>query len=70
MTGSILRRRDASGASAALPSHVRLPGCEQFTVEILAAHLETFGFAVTLEPQATATFGALGLFFAERGPRR
>ena len=55
---------------AALPHHVRLPGCEQFTVEILAAHLETFGFAVTLEPQATATFGALGLFFAERGPRR
>jgi FkbM family methyltransferase len=51
---------------AELPQHVRLPGCEQFTVEILAAHLETFGFAVTLEQQATATFGALGLFFAER----
>ena len=55
---------------AELPQHVRLPGCEQFTVEILAAHLETFGFAVTLEQQAAATFGALGLFFAERSPRR
>jgi FkbM family methyltransferase len=55
---------------AELPQHVRLPGCEQFTVEILAAHLETFGFAVTLEQQAMATFGALGLFFAERSPRR
>ncbi len=51
---------------AELPRHVRLQGCEQFTVEILAAHLETFGFVVTLEPQATAAFGALGLFFAAR----
>jgi FkbM family methyltransferase len=55
---------------AELPPHVRLAGCERFTVEILAAHLETFGFTVTLEPQAMATFGALGLFFAERSPRR
>jgi FkbM family methyltransferase len=55
---------------AELPKHVRLAGCERFTVEILAAHLETMGFAVTLEPQATGTFGALGLFFAERSPRR
>jgi FkbM family methyltransferase len=55
---------------AELPQHVRLPGCERFTVEILAAHLETSGFAVTLEPQGTATFGALGLFFAERSPRQ
>ena len=54
---------------ADLPQHVRVPGCERFTAEILAAHLETFGFAVTLEPQAMATFGALGLFFAERSPR-
>jgi len=52
---------------AELPPHVRLPGCEQFTVELLAAHLERAGFLVTLEPQATATFGALGLFFAVRG---
>jgi FkbM family methyltransferase len=51
---------------AELPRHVRLPGCAQFTVDILAAHLEACGFKVTLEPQATATFGALGLFFAER----
>jgi FkbM family methyltransferase len=55
---------------AELPRHVRLPGYKQFTVEILAAHLETVGFAVTLEQQATATFGALGLFFANRSPRR
>jgi FkbM family methyltransferase len=55
---------------AELPRHVRLSGCTQFTIEILAAHLETFGFAVMLEQQATATFGALGLFFADRSPRR
>jgi FkbM family methyltransferase len=54
---------------AELPRHVRIPGCSRFTVEILAAHLERVGFAVTLEPQATSTFGALGLFFAERSPR-
>jgi FkbM family methyltransferase len=51
---------------ADLPQHVRIPGCDQFTVEILSAHLERAGFTVTLEPQATAKFGALGLFFAER----
>jgi FkbM family methyltransferase len=54
---------------AELPPHVRIPGCEQFTVEILSAHLRRSGFHVTLEPQATATFGALGLFFAEREGR-
>jgi FkbM family methyltransferase len=53
---------------AELPRHVQLPGCEQFTVEILSAHLERAGFCVTLEPQAIATFGGLGLFFAERRP--
>jgi FkbM family methyltransferase len=51
---------------ADLPQHVRIPGCERFTVDILVAHLERSGFAVTLEPQAMATFGALGLFFATR----
>ncbi len=51
---------------AELPQHVRIPGCRQFTVDALAAHLADAGFAVTLEPQATATFGELGLFFAER----
>jgi FkbM family methyltransferase len=51
-----------------LPRHVRIPGCDQFTVEILAAHLERAGFTVTLEQQAMATFGALGLFFAEARP--
>jgi FkbM family methyltransferase len=55
---------------AELPRHVRIPGCKWFTVEILAAHLERVGFTVVVEQQATATFGALGLFFAERGPRR
>ena len=55
---------------AELPRHVRIPGYEQFTAEILAAHLERSGFTVTLEQQAIATFGALGLFFAERGARR
>jgi len=49
-----------------LPRHVRVPGVEQFTIDLLAAHLERSGFAVSLEPQATAEFGALGLFFAER----
>jgi FkbM family methyltransferase len=51
---------------AGLPRHVQLPGCEEFAVEMLAAHLERAGFIVTLEPQAVGTFGALGLFFAER----
>ena len=55
---------------AELPRHVRIPGCEQFTAEILAAHLERAGFAVALKQQAIGTFGALGLFFAERRPRR
>lgn len=55
---------------AALPKHVQVPGYEWFTVELLTAHLETSGFTVTLEPQATARFGALGLFFAERSPRQ
>jgi len=54
---------------ADLPRHVRIPGCEQFTVEILSAHLERAGFEVSLEPQAIARFGALGLFFADRRRR-
>ena len=49
-----------------LPRHVRVPGVEQFTIDLLAAHLERSGFAVSLEPQAIAQFGALGLFFADR----
>jgi FkbM family methyltransferase len=51
---------------AELPRHVRIPGYDQFAVDMLAAHLERAGFSVALEPQATATFGALGLFFAQR----
>lgn len=53
---------------ADLPRHVRIPGVHQFTVETLTAHLEAAGFSVTLEPQAIATYGGLGLFFAERRP--
>jgi FkbM family methyltransferase len=51
---------------AGLPRHVQLPGCEEFAVEGLTSHLERAGFTVTLEPQAIGTFGALGLFFADR----
>ncbi|HEX7136650.1 MAG TPA: FkbM family methyltransferase [Vicinamibacterales bacterium] len=51
---------------AELPRHVRVPGHNQFTIDALAAYLEDDGFAVTLEPQATGTFGGLGLFFADR----
>ena len=51
---------------AGLPRHVQLPGCEEFAVESLTSHLERAGFTVTLEPQAIGTFGALGLFFADR----
>lgn len=51
---------------AELPRHVRVAGHSEFTVDGLATHLERAGFAVTLEPQATGTFGALGLFFADR----
>lgn len=51
---------------ADLPAHVRMPGCDQFTIDALTAHLERHGFDVTIEQQAIAQFGALGLFFAER----
>ena len=49
-----------------LPRHVRIPGVSQFTIEVLATHLEQFGFVVAIEQQATSQFGALGLFFADR----
>ena len=59
---------------AQLSSHVRIPGYDEFSVEGLAAGLERAGFTVTWERQATAQFGDLGLFFAERryleGPGR
>lgn len=51
---------------ANLPAHVRIPGYDEFSMEALAAALENVGFAVTWERQATAAFGDLGLFFAER----
>jgi FkbM family methyltransferase len=53
---------------AELPHHVRVEGHDQFTIDALVAYLEVNGFAVTLEPQATGTFGGLGLFFADRRP--
>lgn len=51
---------------ATLPAHVRVPGYEEFSLEGLTSHLERAGFHVSAERQATATFGDLGLFFAER----
>lgn len=51
---------------AELPAHVRVPGCTEFSMPLLAAGLERAGFTVTWERQATAQFGDLGLFFAER----
>jgi FkbM family methyltransferase len=51
---------------AELPSHVRVAGCREFTVEVLTAALERDGFLVRSEQQATAQYGALGLFFADR----
>ena len=51
---------------ASLPAHVRVPGCDQFTVEVLADTLQRSGFTVTWQRQATAKYGDLGLFFAER----
>lgn len=48
------------------PRHVRVAGYSEFAVEDLVAHLARHGFEVTREPQATATFGELGLFFADR----
>jgi FkbM family methyltransferase len=51
---------------ATLPAHVRVPGCDQFTIEALADLLEQHGFAVSWQRQATAQYGDLGLFFAER----
>ncbi len=55
---------------AQLPSHVRIPGYDEFSIEGLAAGLERAGFTVTWERQATAMFGDLGLFFAERRMER
>ena len=51
---------------AQLPSHIRIPGYDEFAIEGLAAGLERAGFAVSWERQTTAMFGDLGLFFAER----
>lgn len=51
---------------ATLPTHVRIPGYDEFALEGLVAALERAGFTVTSEKQATATFGDFGLFFAAR----
>ena len=56
------------------PAHARIPGCGQFSLDVLVAALEAAGFRVTSERQATGTFGDMGLFFAQRptasGPLR
>jgi hypothetical protein len=49
---------------------VRVRGVEPFTIDVLPAHLDRSGFALTLEPQAAAQSGALGLFFADRRSHR
>jgi FkbM family methyltransferase len=51
---------------AELPAHVRVGGCREFTVGVLTAALERAGFVVSTQQQATAQYGALGLFFADR----
>jgi len=51
---------------ADLPRHVRIPGVDEFTIAGLSASLERAGFQVELEPQAVATYGGLGLFFASK----
>lgn len=51
---------------ADLPAHVRVPGCDRFTLEVLTERLEREGFAVSSVRQAAAQYGDLGLFFAER----
>lgn len=51
---------------ASLPAHLRIPGCDEFSLEVLRAGLERAGFAVTTERQATAKYGEMGLFFATR----
>lgn len=49
-----------------LPAHVRVPGCDQFALEVLVAHLNRAGFDVAHERQAKGVYGDLGLFFATR----
>jgi FkbM family methyltransferase len=51
---------------ASLPEHVRVPGCEEFSLDVLREALERAGFFVETEHQATATYGDMGLFFAQR----
>jgi FkbM family methyltransferase len=51
---------------ATLPPHVRIPGVDRFTLDVLVATLERAGFVVSTERQATAQYGDLGLFFADR----
>lgn len=51
---------------ADLPAHVRVAGCTAFTLDVLTAALERAGFSVSAQQQATAQYGALGLFFADR----
>ena len=50
------------------PAHARVPGVEEFSLQILTSALESAGYAVATEPQASGPFGELGLFFADRKP--
>jgi FkbM family methyltransferase len=55
---------------ASLPAHVRIPGYDEFSLDVLIAGLDRAGFSVTTERQATAKYGDMGLFFAERRSHR
>ena len=51
---------------AELPKHAQIPGVEEFSVQVLVRTLESAGFSLATEPQASGTFGEMGLFFADR----
>jgi FkbM family methyltransferase len=77
LTSSLLGRIDRIVGEyhelrARLPAHVRIPGYDEFALEGLVAGLQRAGFDVTWQHQATAKFGDMGLFFAQRpvAPRR
>jgi FkbM family methyltransferase len=77
LTASLLGRIDRIVGEyhelrAQLPTHVRIPGYDEFALEGLVAGLPRAGFVVTWQQQATAKFGDMGLFFAQRPatPRR
>lgn len=52
------------------PTHVRIPGIEQFPVDLLVGCLQQAGFKTSTQWQATGKYGDMGLFFADRADRR